>query len=318
MLSFLKKDNSAVGVDLGSGYLKMAQLSFEGKTPCLIEAACEKVPAEIKAGSAEWQRWSVKAIKSIMAKAKFKSKNFISAMPSDDVYIEHVKVGKNETDIEKAVFEIIKNKLPFDANNALVKCVSNDEFDRKSRRDVVAMVVDKVKVDRHLAIFEKAGLNLKSMSVWPLVITTTYKNFFARRSCDSDMVAMLLDIGFNHSNIIITKCDKLLFAKLIPIGLNGLVTEDASEKLVAELSGCVRYFESMETGLGISRLLFLSGKSVDKAVCEKIAELAKQMHIPAQIGDVLAAVEIKNGNQISIDRCESSLGWATAFGLSLS
>ena len=64
-------------------------------------------------------------------------------------------------------------------------------------------------------------------------------------------------------------------------------------------------------------MVFLSGKSVDEDICEKISKLAERMQVPAQIGDVLAAVDIKPGSEESVDRRRCQLDWAIAFGLSL-
>ncbi len=318
VLSLFKKETSTIGVDLGSSYLKMAQLSNSNRLPLLLEAGSERVPEGMKAGSPDWQKWAVRSIKKMLSEGTFKSRTAISTMSSDDIYIQHVKISKNEQDIERGAFESIKKKLPFNPDDAMVQCVCNDAVEGKSKRDVLVMAADKVKVERHLAIFEKAGLNLKSMSVWPLAITRAYINFFARRTADSDLVAMLLDIGANHSNIIMTKHSNLLFARVIPLGFNQLKTDAAGDNLLAELAACLRYFESMETGLEVGKLLFLSGRNVDKTICEKVAILAKQMHIPAQIGDVLAAVEVNQAGELLIDRRGIRQGWTTAFGLSLS
>lgn len=318
VLSFFKKDSSSIGIDLGSSYLKMAQLSVEDRSLSLVEAGCEKIPDQIKFGTPDWQKWSVRTIKKILSQGKFRTRNAISTMSSDDIFIEHVKISKNEKNIEQAAFEAIKKKLPFSPNDAMVQCVCNEISNERPKRDVLVMAADKVKVQRHLAIFEKAGLNLKSMSVWPLAITKAYTNFFARRAADAEVVALLVDIGANHSNIIIVKHDNLLFARVVGLGFNQLTTDAAGENLLSELVACTRYFESMETGLEIGKLLLLSGRNIDKSVCEKVAILARQMHIPAQIGDVLSAVEVDETNELLIDRRGSRQGWTTAFGLSLS
>jgi len=78
----------------------------------------------------------------------------------------------------------------------------------------------------------------------------------------------------------------------------------------------------------IERLIFLSGQNVDKEMCVTIA---KQLEIPAQMGDCLAAVKITDARRLGgdrerdkgslgtpIDRRNCQVNWAIAFGLSLS
>ena len=86
-------------------------------------------------------------------------------------------------------------------------------------------------------------------------------------------------------------------------------------RLVLELNTCRRNFVSMHKKAHINRLIFLSGQIVDKSICETIA---KQLEMPAQIADCLAAVEITNPDHVGIDRRSCQENWATAFGLSLS
>ncbi len=88
------------------------------------------------------------------------------------------------------------------------------------------------------------------------------------------------------------------------------------QRLLAEIDACIRYFENLFGGT-IERLVFLAGSGTSTALCEKVAELAQQMQVSAQIGDVLCAVEINNGPPCIIDRRNSQIDWATAFGLSL-
>jgi len=78
----------------------------------------------------------------------------------------------------------------------------------------------------------------------------------------------------------------------------------------------------------IERLLFLSGQAVDKEICTTIA---KQLEMPAQMADCLAAVKMPNPYRsgrapkrpeerlgLPIERRNCRVNWATAFGLSLS
>ncbi len=85
----------------------------------------------------------------------------------------------------------------------------------------------------------------------------------------------------------------------------------------------------MYTKAQIERLIFLSSRAVDEDVCVTIA---KQLEIPAQVGDCLAAVQIADACSLGrdsepdnkavignpIDRRNCQVNWAVAFGLSLS
>lgn len=319
-ISFFKKESFPIGVDLGSSYLKMAQLSPTERIPQVHAASCLAIPDGIKTGSPEWQKWAIKAVKQIATQGGFKGKSVITAMPSDDVFIDQVRINRNDNDIENSVMDSIKGRLPFESQNAIIKYIVSDEdaSSNSSKADVLVMATDKIKIDRLLAIYENAGLELKNLSVWPLALVNTYIKFFGRRQSDKEQVVMLIDIGSRHTNVVITRYTNILFARSIGTGFKHLDESSKADGLVKELSSCVRYTESASGGTNINKLLFLSGRNTSKAVCEKIAALAKDMHIPAQIGDVLAAVESNVEGILDIDRRNSQLDWATCFGLSLS
>jgi len=319
MLNFLKKRVFTTGIDLGSSFLKAAQLGCDSDGLYLQAAACEKIPDGIEYGSAEWQRWALGQIKQTLGKGSFKGKDVLAAIPSGEMFIDQVKVPRAaEKEIEKSAFDAVRDKLPFNADGAMIKYIHTDTSGNNGQVDVLVMAAERMTVNKHLAIYEKAGLGLKGMSVWPLAMAASYTKFFGRRAEDEHAVVMLVDIGANHGNVVICKHTNLLFARVISAGYNQLAKDISAEQFMSEIDACWRYYESLTHSRRIERLIFLAGRSVDKDICEKVAQFAQKMQVPAQIGDVLGAVQIRDGQDIGIDRRGLQVDWATTFGLSLS
>jgi Tfp pilus assembly PilM family ATPase len=196
--------------------------------------------------------------------------------------------------------------------------------------NIMVVAVERKKIDRHLAIYERANLQIKSIVVWPTALTNSYTRFFGRRKSDVEAVVMLLNIDANYTNVVICRHRNPLFACSIPVGAkqldraaanrdgkySGNIADEMIAKLVLELTVCRRHFGSMHQEAQIERLIFLSSHTVDRDICTIIA---KQLGMPAQIGDCLAAVETANlYDGLAIDRRQCKVNWATAFGLSLS
>jgi len=342
MFSFLKGHTYPIGVDVGRDSLKLAQLGNNGKGIHLIAGGSENRPADVKPGSGDWQRWAIEAIKKLIANGRFHGRNVIAAIPASEVFIDQIKVKQtpktNDWKPDDAVLSKVKQKLPFEAEDAMIKCIPTEA-------DIVLILAtEREIIDRHLAIFEKAGLAIKSIGVWPAALTNSYTSFFGRRKTDMEAIVMLVEIEADHSNVVMCRAKTLLFARSIPIGAKQLNRKKALEnllssstshvptlqyvansdpsqnsdpatRLVLELTACRRHFSSMYKRAQIERLIFLSGQTVDRDICWTIA---KQLEIPAQMGDCLAAVEIKDPYRLGIDRRGCQVNWATAFGLSLS
>lgn len=319
MFDFLKKRIYPIGIDLGTGHIKMAQLGHDGDNIFLNAAACQRRPDEIQPGTGQWQRWVAKTIKKMISSNPFKGKVVTTAMPCADVFIDQVRVPRSAGDsLEKAVFSKVSQKLPFDAAGAMIKYVVTENVANSNDSDVVVMVAQRQKVEMNLAIYEKAGLQIKSISIWPLAIASSYSQFFERQQNDTGENVLLLEIGANHSNIVIARNNELRFARAIELGSKGLEKQGYSlaDDLTAEATSCCRYFESVSGGSRVEKLVFLGRQNTDPRVCQAVADFAQAMQLPAQIGDVFAAVEAGNRN-INVDERLLQMDWSTAFGLSL-
>jgi len=333
-----------IGVDLGDDALTIAQLACDGNNVTFIAGASEDRPQDVISGSIYWQRWAIDTIHELTANSKFRGKDVIASIPSSELFIDNIKMPKTETksdvqdtkrNIKDAIIPKIKQKLPFDPNGAMIKYIPADED------NVLVIAARREIIDRHLAIYENAGLTIRSIGVWPFALTNTYNKFFSRRKEDIEAYACLIDIEASYTNVVMCRHENLLFARSIPIGAKQINKNEIVTRFLLELTVCKRSFLSMYRKAKIERLVFLSGQAVDIEICAKIA---KQLEVPAQMGDCLAAVKIaksfnpeinkkqdeelldepsvsenqKTEIQKQIDRRNCQIRWATAFGLSLS
>lgn len=319
MFRFNKKRICPIGVDLGSTYLRMAQLGMNGQGPFLVSAGLRAKPESIESRCPAWQHWTIGAIKEIWHEAKFKGKDVVTALPSDDLFIDPIKVPRATLDrLPETALPKVQKRLPFRVENALLDYIVVEQPDAKgSDADVLVVAVERETVNRHLAIYEKAGMNVVGISIWPSALIQSYAGFFCRRQNEQQSIAILLDVGTRHTNVVICRARDLLFARVISIGYADLDTDSMSQRLLAEIDACIRYYEALPDSGVIERMVFLTGSGASAGICEQIAELARQMQVAAQVGDVLCAVEMNRGPDCMIDRRNSRIDWATAFGLSL-
>ncbi len=325
MLGLLKNHIYSIGVDVRNDGLKLAQLGSNGQEISVIAGNRKQRPDDIEPGSSDWQRWAIENIHLLTAYGDFRGKEVVAAMPESDVFIDHIKMPKTkDSKPHDAIFSKIKQKLPFEPleENTMMKYIETEQD------NVLVMATERAIIDRHLAIYEKAGLSTKSIGVWPLALTNCYVKFFGRRKSDLEAIVMLVCTEDNCTNVVICRHKNLLFAHSIPISFKQLVDEQTISRLVMEITGCKRQFNMMYRNVPIERLIFLSGQSVEKDTC---ATIARQLEMPAQVGDCLAAVEIAKSCRLSrdiehdkgclddqIERKDCPVNWAITFGLSLS
>jgi len=98
VLGFNSKKTCPIGVDMGSGYLRMVQIGRNGNGLYLHSATLRAVPADIEFRSPAWQHWAVDTVRSLMREGQFKGKEVITALPTDDLFIDPVKVPRTTVD----------------------------------------------------------------------------------------------------------------------------------------------------------------------------------------------------------------------------
>ena len=183
MIGLAKKTVYPAGIDLNSDYLKVSQLGLKDNGLYLNAATIKERPEDIRFGSGEWQRWVVGTAKTMFSRGGFSGKGVIASIPSEDIFIDHIKVncGPSDESLEKSVFEKITPKLPFNHSGAMVNYVVAGNSEDGKQTDIVVMAAEREIVNRQLAIYEKAGLEIKGISVWPLAMANSYVKFFAKR-----------------------------------------------------------------------------------------------------------------------------------------
>ncbi len=307
-----------VGVDMSADAVTIAQLVDNGQGVSLLSGVCKQRPPYIKPGSVEWQRWAIERMSVVTSNGRFRGKNVIAALPPAELFIDHIRMPKIDikgdtkeahASLEVAVASKIKQKLPFDTENAMIRYIPSEED------NALVIAAKRQIIDRHLAIYEKAGLAIKSIGVWPMAMARSYTRFFGRRQADFKAVVCLIDIQPGCTNVVVCRHENVLLARSISMGANQLNGEEMISRFVLELDACRRHFASLYRKAQIERLVFLSGgTAVDKDICITIA---KQLEMPAQVGDCLAAVHVNDLYGTGVDRRDCQVHWAVAFGLSL-
>jgi Tfp pilus assembly PilM family ATPase len=227
------------------------------------------------------------------------------------ILIDPISVPRSALNrINEIIPQKLQKRLPFPIENALFQhvVIEAGEKNESDSVDVLAISANREDINRHLAIYEKAGLEVAGIS---------FMSFFCRRENELDTTAILINVGTNHTNVAITRGKNLLFARVMSIGYVQLEQGQMVQRLFSEIDTCMQYFGGSAAADQIGRIVFLAGTGASRTLCDKLAGLAQKMQVAAQIGDVLSAVEINHSPECLIDRRNCKVDWATAFGLSL-
>ena len=308
MLGMLTKTACPIGIDLDHDGLRMAQLTAAGNEMTAVDCKWVLRPADIPPDSPQWQRWAIDAIGDARARSQFRGKDAVVALPANRLFVDVLKrpeLPKGKRD--DGVFDKIKHRVPkgWTRDNTVIQCMPTEQD------NTIVMAAERTILDRHLAIYERARLVVKSMAVWPVAMANCYARFFARRGADLHSVVMLLDIQSGCSNVVICRGENLLLARSIPLGARQVQTTSEAARLAWELAAVNKLLESVYRDVRIERVILLSGAAVDAEVCRTIGT---ELAVRVQLGDCQTALGIKT---TSDDEGEAQMNWTLAFGLSL-
>jgi len=319
-LGYLKNRAYPIGVDTGNDALKLAQLGYDGTGISLIACESTPLPADIEPGSSDWQRWAATTISELTATGKFHGRNAVAAMPASEVFVDHVTMPKADVakgagkKLHEGLLCRVRHKLPFEPDHVMIRSIHtiDDNF--------LVAAIEREKIDRHLAIYEKANLQVKSIGIWPTAMTNSYVTLFGPSDKpELDEISMLVSIEKSSTNVVVCRQRDLLFAHSISTGAKRLDDDDAMvTKLVLELAACRGKFEFMYPKARVERLVFLTTYRYAEEHRDICTAIARELELPAQMGDCLAAVAKSAPCNLSAEGSAYSFNWTTALGLSLS
>jgi len=238
---------------------------------------------------------------------QFRGREIVVALPAADLFVDHLKCPpSSEGKLDEVVFSKIRRKLPpgWTRNNIVIRCIPTEQD------NTLVIAAERAILDRHLAIYERTRLKVKSMVVWPVAMANCYARFFARRGADHRSVVMLLDIQSDCSNIVVCRGGKLLLANSIPIGTLRLGDTRETDRLTWELTALRKQLSSLYRDVQIERLILLSGVAVDPDACRKIGA---ELGVRVQRADCRVVL----GMETTPDDATAQMNWTLAFGLSL-
>ena len=309
MMKPLKNSACPIGVDVGDDALTLVQIAADMDTVRVLAADSIRYPAEIKAGSTSWQRWAIKAMAASIRHGQFRGKKVIAAQPPSEVFVDTIKASESAGDeLQNVMLNHLKPKLQIAPDDVLIKHVRIDS------KNILVMASDRTRLYRHLAMYEKARLEVGAISVWPMAVLRAYAHLWARHMNRDDPV-MLLDIGERCTNIAICDSRSLYFAHSSPLGAQSLEMDRMVDLLNSEMDMCRVKFRSAYRNPQVNHIIFVSGHAVGKDI---YAEIAKRARMSAQIGDCLDAVGVLRSAQISLRSNAPHANWITAIGLGLS
>jgi type IV pilus assembly protein PilM len=314
-----------IGIDLGTAYIKLAQMRQAGRELELVNASSAPVPPAVRNDRRKLLDYAGGEIRRMLSSGGFVGRKCILALPAALTYVQHVKAPRlGQAELHLALRDELAGKLPFNAADAVIRhIVVGEVYEKGAGLEVIAVAAQRQAVDAHLEMAGRCRLEVVGINIEPCAILECFARLF-RRQEDAARATAFLDLGQSNTQVVISHGARLVFARNLMVGASDLeqaasvelkippqevaklrqalggsiepseeagqllrAMQAALEPLVGQITQCLRYYESIFPSKGVERAVFLGGSAQDRRLCQHIAQ---QLNLPAQIGDPLARV----------------------------
>ena len=312
----------AIGLDIGSGSIKMAEVSRRGAKLILNKMAIVDIPEHtVEDGAISNEELLADTLRRMASKNGFASGRVTAALGGRSLFIREVVFPRmSETEMRQAIRWDLEKYVPFSPEQLYfdfwIVGSGSTEVDVR----VLLVAVPKDLVDSLVRVLVKAGLKPVAIEIEPLAV---------QRTLPETEDCMLIDIGAAVSQMTLFQKNSPVFTRNIPIGGNrltetvmegmtlgreeaellkqksagllnrtegtdapGLMPEQM-ERVVGELVGEVRrtleYYQVQNRNVKISQVFITGGGAKMEGLP---AQLSQLLELPVFLHDPLADMEI--------------------------
>lgn len=312
----------AIGVDIGSGSIKMAEVVMRSGKPFLKKMAIVDMPLSIvKDGAIQDEDYLVEALQRMASRNGLAGRQVAAAIGGRSLFIrEAVFPRMTEVELRQAIRWDLDKYVPFSPDQLYfdfwVAGPGATEFEVR----VLLVAVPRNVIDTLVRVLNRSGFKTVAVDIEPLAI---------QRTLPATIDSMLIDSGATVSQVTLFQQGSPVFTRNIPIGgshftelmmegfeigreeaellkqkggemLAGLGNGQGQEmmnnqldRMAGDFAGEVRrtleYYQVQNRNVSISQIYITGGGAKLELVQEKLAQF---MDLPVSLHDPLATLEL--------------------------
>jgi len=318
----LGKKPKSVGLDIGSGLIKLVVIDHGSGRPALSQVAVTPVLADaIVEGEIMDPGVVSEAIRGLFVTSGVKQKRVAVAVGGRDVIVKKIQVDRmSEADAFDVVRWEAQQYVPFDIEGVELDFQVLDPEGEGLQMDVLLVAAKRELVETKLTLLGDASLEASFVDVDSFAL----HNAFELNYPDAmDGVAALINIGYEVTNVNVVQAGVPILTRDLSIGTRkfredlqrerGMSAEDADRLLQgfersADLDPYVQS-RGDEIAVGIERAVaFLQTASRDAGSLERVYccgggaripglkdVISERVHMPVEIANPLQALEVEEG-----------------------
>ncbi|HYJ78598.1 MAG TPA: type IV pilus assembly protein PilM [Longimicrobiaceae bacterium] len=301
MASFFRRNRTTVGLDIGSGFIKVAVVDHSGAEPELVHVSHTPLIADaIVEGEVMDPQMVVETVRSLLETSGIKPRRLVASVGGRDVMVKKISMDRmKESDAREVIRWEAEQHVPYDMESVQLDFHILDPLDDGLQMNVLLVAAKKELVDGRVNLLRDAGLTPSLIDVDACALHNAFE--FNYPEAMSGVVA-LVNVGHEVSTVNVLQEGTLILTRDIPFGsrrlreelrrLHGLSAEDAeavlqsrspragefralleqgSEELAVGVERAVAFLAVGDAGGGLQRVYLSGGGARIPGMVETVA-----------------------------------------------
>lgn len=265
-MALFGRSKTSVGLDIGSGFVKLVQVDHSGDQPEVTRVAMRPLlPDTIVEGEIMDHALVSDTVSSLFQELGLKGADVVTAVGGHDVIIKKIEMGRmKEAEARQAIPWEAEQHVPFDIASVELDFQILDPEGDAVNMEVLLVAAKRELVDNRLALISDAGLTASIIDVESFALHNALQQNYPE---SNDGTVALVNIGHEVTNVNILENGVPILTRDIPFGSRrvredlqrerGLTAEEAEDVVqgltdVADLEQIVVQ-SADEVGVGIER-----------------------------------------------------------------
>lgn len=279
-MALFGRKKTTVGLDIGSGYVKVVEMDHSGDQPEVVRVAMRPLaPDAIVEGEVMDPGVVSDTLRSLWSEAGIESKDVVTAVGGHDVIVKKIEMDRMTADDARQVIRWeAEQHVPFDIQSVVIDFQILDPEGTDPKMDVLLVAAKRELVDTKVSLLQSAGLTPRLIDVDAFAL----HNALERNHPEAlNGIVALVNIGHEMTNVNILDEGVPILTRDIPFGSRriredlqreqGLTAEEAEEIVQGRRphEGLDRYvrFGADEVAVGVERAAaFLMAQSAGDGV----------------------------------------------------
>jgi type IV pilus assembly protein PilM len=273
MLTLFRRNKSSVGLDIGSGFIKVVVIDHSGTEPEVTHLSHTPLIADaIVEGEIMDPQLVVDTIRSIFDGMGIKAKKVVAAVGGRDVIVKKIQMDRMKEDEAREVIRWeAEQHVPFDMENVQLDFQILDPLGDGLQMNVLLVAAKRELVDQKLGLLSEAGLSASIVDVDAFALFNAFEYNYPEAMEGS---AVLVNVGHEISTVNVVQDGSPVLTRDIPFGsrrlretlrrTQGMTAEEAEAVIQGRSDRLAQFLPllaqgSEELAIGIERAVaFLS------------------------------------------------------------